>query len=523
MLYNEKGYDERKKFMKEKFVGLIIMDGLGLAPASSSNAVTLAKTKYLDYLLKTYPNSTLVASGEAVGLPEGQMGNSEVGHLNLGAGRVVWQSLSRINVAIKDGSFFTNDAFLNAIKHVKKNHSKLHILGLVSDGGVHSYPTHFKALLDLARQEGVDGQTYLHAFTDGRDTPQTPGLGFVKDLVDYGFNVATLSGRYYAMDRDNNWDRIQLAYDAMTLGDAPHYDNVLEGIEASYKAGITDEFIKPFIVNSNGLIKDNDAIIFANFRPDRAIRMSTALSNPSAVKQYYTEGKPLLHINQPLQNIFYVSMMHYNESVKGQLAFELQSFDDLYGSVIEKAGLNQIRAAETEKYAHVTFFFDGGKEVPLAHSKRILVESPKVPTYDLKPEMSAYDVKDEVIKALKTNQYQTMILNFANPDMVGHTGSIEAATKAVEATLECVEAVTNQILEMGGVAIILADHGNAEQMRDALGNPHTAHTTNLVPVIITKPGIKVNTGALCDVAPTMLDLLGIPQPKAMTGKSLIIK
>ncbi|HEY8405997.1 MAG TPA: 2,3-bisphosphoglycerate-independent phosphoglycerate mutase [Acholeplasma sp.] len=510
--------------MKEKFVGLIIMDGLGLAPSSDFNSVSLAKNKYiLDDLMKTWPNSTLQASGEAVGLPEGQMGNSEVGHLNLGAGRVVWQSLSRINVAIKDGSFFKNEAFLGAIEHVKKNNSKLHILGLVSNGGVHSYPTHFKALLDLARQQGVESKTYLHAFTDGRDTPQTSGLGFVKDLVDYGFRVATLSGRYYAMDRDNNWDRLQLAYDAMTQGDGPVFDNVLEGIETSYKADITDEFIKPFIVDKSGLIQDNDAVIFVNFRPDRAIRMSTALSNPEAVKNYYTEGKPTLHITNPLKNLFYVSMMHYNETVKGKLAFELQTFDDLYGVVIEKAGLNQIRAAETEKYAHVTFFFDGGKEVPLAHSTRILVESPKVPTYDLKPEMSAYEVKDKVIEALRTGTFQTMILNFANPDMVGHTGSIEAATKAVEATLDCVKQVTDEILAMGGVAIILADHGNAEQMRDEFGNPHTAHTTNLVPVIVTKAGISLTTGALCDVAPTMLDLLGIPQPKAMTGKSLIIK
>ncbi|WP_026400135.1 2,3-bisphosphoglycerate-independent phosphoglycerate mutase [Acholeplasma equifetale] len=511
--------------MAEKFAALIIMDGLGLAKPSSSNSVSLANTEYLDNLLKKYPNTTLNTSGEAVGLPEGQMGNSEVGHLNLGAGRVVWQSLSRINVAIKDGSFFKNEAFLKAINHVKKNNTKLHIMGLVSDGGVHSHVNHFKALYDLAKEQGVIDQTYLHAFTDGRDTPQTSGYEYVKSLVDYGYNVATLAGRYYAMDRDNNWDRIQLAFDAMTLGEAPLIDDVLEGIKRSYDEGITDEFIKPFVVNPLGLIKDNDAVIFVNFRPDRAIRMSTALSNPEATKELVTEGKPMLNISKAPKNIFFVSMMHYKETVKGELAFPLQTFEDLYGEVIEKNGLSQIRAAETEKYAHVTFFFDGGKEVPLAHSTRILVESPKVATYDLKPEMAAYELTEKVIAELRTNKYQTMVLNFANPDMVGHTGSIEATTKAVEVTVECMGKIVDVITkELGGVAIVLADHGNAEQMRDELGNPHTAHTTNPVPCVITKEGLELrNDGALCDVAPTLLDLLGINKPEAMTGSSLIIK
>jgi len=510
--------------MKEKFAALIIMDGLGIAPASDSNSVTLANTEYLDNLLKTYPNTTLVTSGENVGLPEGQMGNSEVGHLNLGAGRIVWQSLSRINVAIKDGSFFKNEAFIKAVEHTQKFNSKLHIMGLVSDGGVHAHTSHFKALYDFAKQQNILDKTYLHVFTDGRDTPQESGYEFVKSLVDYGFNVATVSGRYYAMDRDNNWDRIQLAYDAMTQGNAPHIDSALEGIKMSYASGVQDEFISPFVVNTAGLIEDNDSVIFANFRPDRAIRMATALSNPEATKSLYTEGKPLLDVSKAPKNICFVSMMHYKETVKGYLAYELQKFDDLYGEVIEKNGLNQIRAAETEKYAHVTFFFDGGKEVPLAHSTRILAESPKVATYDLKPEMSAYELTDKVIAELRTNKYQTMVLNFANPDMVGHTGSIEATTKAVEVTVECVGKVTDVIVnELGGVAIILADHGNAEKMRDENGLPHTAHTTNLVPVVITKKGIELEPGALCDVAPTLLDLLGIEKPAAMTGKSLIKK
>ncbi len=504
----------------KKFVGLIIMDGYGLAPDSPSNSVSLAKKPFLDRLFKEYPTNVLQASGEYVGLPDGQMGNSEVGHLNLGAGRVVYQSLTRINVAIKDGSFFKNKAFLDAIAYTKKHHSKLHIFGLVSDGGVHSYPTHIQALHDLAVSQGVT--PYLHAFMDGRDTPQTSGYGYLKDLMDHGMQVATVSGRYYAMDRDNNWDRIQKAYDNMTLGTGKQ-QGALEGIQASYDAGVTDEFIVPFLVNKDGLIKDHDAIIFANFRPDRAIRIATAFSNPEATKLYTTPGKAIFDLKHTVKDIFFVSMMHYNESVKGPLAYELQTLNNLYGEVIANAGLKQLRIAETEKYAHVTFFFDGGAEKDLKGSTRILVESPKVPTYDLKPEMSAFEVRDKAVEAIKSEAFDTMILNFANPDMVGHTGSIEAAKIAVETVDQCTKDVVEAILSIGGVAIVLADHGNAEKMRDELGNPHTAHTTNLVPIAITKKGIEVNTGSLCDIAPTMLDLLGVKQPKEMTGHSLIVK
>ncbi|NLK12131.1 MAG: 2,3-bisphosphoglycerate-independent phosphoglycerate mutase [Candidatus Phytoplasma sp.] len=509
--------------MMKKFVGLIIMDGLGLGEPSDSNAVTLAKTPYLDYLMETYPNSTLEASGEAVGLPEGQMGNSEVGHLNLGAGRVVYQSLTRINVAIKDGSFFKNQAFLDAVAHVKKNHSKLHILGLVSDGGVHSYTTHIKALYDIAKENGLKDRTYLHAFTDGRDTPQKSGLGYVTDLVNYGLNVATVSGRYYAMDRDNNWDRLNAAYDAMVLGKGASFSSAVEGITDAYEHDLTDEFIKPFVVDSNGLIGDHDAVIFANFRPDRAIRIATAVSNPEGTKLYQSEGKASFIYDKPLNDIFFVSMMHYNESVKGEIAFPLQDLKNIYGEVIANNGLKQFRSAETEKYAHVTFFFDGGKEMDLEGADRILVDSPKVATYDLKPEMSAYEVKDKAVKAILSEAYDTMILNFANPDMVGHTGSIPATVKSVEVTDACVKEVVEAILSIGGTAIVLADHGNAEKMRDEHNNPHTAHTTNLVPVIVTKKGIELSKGALCDVAPTMLDLLGVKKPDEMTGKSLILK
>jgi 2,3-bisphosphoglycerate-independent phosphoglycerate mutase len=507
--------------MNKKFVGLIIMDGYGLAPDSPSNSVSIAKKPFLDQLFKEYPSNTLIASGEHVGLPDGQMGNSEVGHLNLGAGRIVYQSLTRINVAIKDGSFYENKAFLEAIQYVKDHKSNLHIFGLVSDGGVHSYPTHITALHNLAVKNGVT--PYLHAFMDGRDTAQTSGLGFLKDQMDHGLKVATVSGRYYAMDRDNNWDRIQKAYDNMVLGTGKKYSNALEGMQNSYDNGITDEFIEPFLVDEKGLIKDNDAIIFANFRPDRAIRIATAFSNPEDTKLYVTEGKKTFNPKNVLKNIFFVSMMHYNESVKGVLAYELQTLDNLYGEVIANNNLKQLRIAETEKYAHVTFFFDGGSERDLKGCKRILAESPKVATYDLKPEMSAFEVKDKALEAILSNEYQTMILNFANPDMVGHTGSIEATKIAVETVDQCTKEVVEAILAIGGVAIVLADHGNAEKMRDEFGNPHTAHTTNLVPIVITDKTVKLDTGSLCDVAPTMLEILGLEQPKEMTGKSLLIK
>ncbi|MBE0701113.1 MAG: 2,3-bisphosphoglycerate-independent phosphoglycerate mutase, partial [Acholeplasmataceae bacterium] len=431
--------------MNKKFAGLIIMDGYGLAPDGPSNAVSLAKKPFLDYLFENYPTNVLQTSGEYVGLPEGQMGNSEVGHLNLGAGRVVYQSLTRINVAIKDGSFFKNKAFLKAIDHTKKHNSKLHIFGLVSDGGVHSYPSHIKALFDLATQHNVP-RAYLHAFMDGRDTAPNSGKGFLKDLIDHGVKVATVSGRYYAMDRDNNWDRIQKAFDTMVLGNGQKYSNPLEGMQASYDANIYDEFIIPFLVDQNGLVSDHDAIIFANFRPDRAIRLATVFSNPDKVSAYYTEGKARFDATNVPKDIFLVSMMHYNETVKGPLAYELQTLDNLYGDVIAQAGMKQLRIAETEKYAHVTFFFDGGSEKELKGSTRILVESPKVPTYDLKPEMSAFEVKDRAIEAIKSGKFDTMILNFANPDMVGHTGSIEAATKAVETVDQCTKEVVEAIL-----------------------------------------------------------------------------
>ncbi len=506
------------------FVALIILDGQGIAKASDSNAVTLAKTPVFDDLISNYPHNTLSASGEHVGLPEGQMGNSEVGHLNLGAGRVVWQSLSRVNAAIKDGSFFNNKAFLNAINWAKKHNSKLHILGLAGHGGVHSSSRHIIALNDLATQHGLKERTFYHAFLDGRDTPPMSGLEFLEELNEANVHISTVSGRYYAMDRDNNWDRLQKAIDNLTIGTGKEFPNFRDGVKESYQNNITDEFMIPFLVDKKGLISNNDAVIFANFRPDRAIRISTALSNPSKVSNYYTEGKAKFDSSHIPSNIFFVSMMHYQETVKGEIAFELQDLKDLYGDVIESNNLKQLRIAETEKYAHVTFFFDGGIEKSYQGAKRILIPSPKVPTYDLKPEMSAYEVADAAIENILSKQYQTMILNFANPDMVGHTGSIPATIKAVEAVDINLGRVLKAINEIDGVAIILADHGNAEVMRDQNGTPHTAHTTNLVPVIITKKGLKLRDGgALCDIAPTMLALLNIEKPKAMTGHSLIEK
>ncbi|MCR1809457.1 2,3-bisphosphoglycerate-independent phosphoglycerate mutase [Haploplasma modicum] len=510
--------------MNKRFVGLIILDGYGLAKASPSNSVSLAKTPYMEHLLSTYPNSTLTTCGEAVGLPEGQMGNSEVGHLNLGAGRVVYQSLSRINVAIKDGDFFKNKAFLNAVEHVKKHNSKLHIMGLVSDGGVHSHLNHLKALIRLAKSHDLGNSTYLHAFMDGRDTSQTGGYEYLNTLIKAGAHVSTVSGRYYAMDRDNNWDRIQIAYDAMVLGNGPKFSNPLDGIKDAYDKGLSDEFIVPFVVDEKGLIGDNDAVIFANFRPDRAIRIATAISNPNEANFFHTDGKASFNVTKELHNINFVSMMHYHEKVKGELAYPLQKFDNLYGEVIANNGLHQLRIAETEKYAHVTFFFDGGKEMQLKNAERILIESPRVATYDLKPEMGAYEIRDKAVKAIKENKFDTMILNFANPDMVGHTGSIEATTKAVEVVDECMKDVVEAILSVGGVAVVLADHGNAEEMRNEDGTPQTAHTTNPVPFIITDTNYTVDGGgALCDIAPTMLDLLGVTKPDEMTGKSLVHK
>ncbi len=504
----------------KKPVTLIIMDGYGLAPAGEGNAISLAKKPNLDKMFKEYPNAILGASGEDVGLPDGQMGNSEVGHLNIGAGRIVYQSLTRINKSIKEGSFDENKAFLDAIEYVKKHNSKLHIFGLTSTGGVHSHTNHMIALIELAKKHNVE--CYVHCFLDGRDVPPKSAKEYLESIMAHG-NIATVSGRYYSMDRDKNWNRTQLAFDAMTIGKAEKY-GVIEGLEKSYENGVTDEFVVPYITNEKGMITDNDAIIFANFRPDRAIQIATAFSNPEAIKvgtPLVKDGTTPLDITNAPKNIFFVSMMLYAESVKGEIAFGLQNLDNTYGDILSACGKKQLRIAETEKYAHVTFFFDGGVDKQIEGSKRVLVNSPKVATYDLKPEMSAYEVTEKVLYEIENDTPDAIVLNFANCDMVGHTGVIPAAVKAVEAVDDCVGQVVNAVMNKGGVCVIIADHGNADKMLDEEGKPFTAHTTNPVPVIVTDKNVTVENGILSDVAPTLLHYLEIPQPKEMTGKCLV--
>lgn len=514
--------------MNNKLVALIILDGFAYGEKYEGNAVELAHKPNFDHLINTYPHNTLDASGEAVGLPEGQMGNSEVGHLNIGAGRIVYQSLTRINRSIKSKEFFSNEAFLKAIDHVKKNNTKLHIFGLLSDGGVHSHINHIITLLQLAKEKNVK-EVYVHAFLDGRDVPPKSAVGYVetleKAIEEIGVGkIATVSGRYYSMDRDKNFDRTQLAYDAMTIAKGEKYASAKEGILASYDKGIVDEFVIPFIVDEAGMVNNSDAIIFANFRPDRAIQIATGFSNPDNVKKYARAGKPALDTSKGPRNIHFVCMMHYAESVIGDIAYGLQNLDNTFGDYISSLGLTQLRIAETQKYAHVTFFFDGGVDKEIPGSKRILIDSPKVATFDLKPEMAAYEVTDAVLKELDRDDLNVVILNYANCDMVGHTGILQAAKRAVEAVDECLGKVVEKVLAKGGVAIVTADHGNAEKLIDDDGKPYTAHTTNPVPIIITKKGIKIRDGGnLGDIAPTMLDLLGEEKPVEMTGESLIIK
>ena len=507
--------------MKKRPVCLIIMDGYGLAEASSTNAVSLAKKPNLDLIFRSFDTKQLNASGEAVGLPDGQMGNSEVGHMNIGAGRIVWQSLSRINNAIKTGEFNKNPAILNAIDNALKNNKKFHIFGLCSDGGVHSHTSHIIAIAKLAYSKGIK-DVYYHAFLDGRDTDPKSGAGFLKKIIDEsGVKVATVGGRYYGMDRDKNYDRIQVAYDAMTICKGEYFEDPIKGIETSYANGKTDEFVVPFVSNKNGMVESGDSVVFANFRPDRAIQISTAISNPDGI--VYNPEKPYrLDTSKGPRNVCYVSMMKYADQVKGELAFGLQKLDNLIGDVVAEKGLRQLRIAETEKYAHVTFFFDGGADRNIKGADRILVNSPKVATYDLKPEMSAYEVCDKVCAAIETREYDMIILNFANCDMVGHTGVIPAAVKAVEAVDTCVGKVVAALDSVGGVAIITADHGNAEKLADEDGRPFTAHTTNPVPVVITDRNIKIRDGILSDLAPTILDLMEIEVPADMTSKTLIV-
>jgi len=509
--------------MSKSPVALIILDGFALRNETKGNAVAQAKKPNFDRYWNTYPHTTLKASGEAVGLPDGQMGNSEVGHLNIGAGRIVYQSLTRVNVAIREGEFAKNETFLEAMNHVKKKGSNLHIFGLLSDGGVHSHVHHLYALLKLAADEGVKN-VYVHGFLDGRDVGPQTAKTYIQETLEkmkeYGVGeFATISGRYYSMDRDKRWDRVEKSYRAMVYGEGPTYKDPIALVEDSYQHGIYDEFVIPSVmVNDHGepvaTIQDEDAVIFYNFRPDRAIQISNTFTN----KDFRSFDRGPKHP----KHLHFVCLTHFSETVDGYVAFKPTNLDNTLGEVLSQHGLKQLRIAETEKYPHVTFFMSGGREQTFPGEERILIDSPKVATYDLKPEMSAYEVTDALLNEIQQDKFDAIILNFANPDMVGHSGMLEPTIKAVETVDECLGKIVDLILEKNGVAIITADHGNADEVITLEGNPMTAHTTNPVPVIVTKKGLKLREdGILGDLAPTMLELLNVQQPSEMTGKSLI--
>ncbi len=509
---------------------IIIMDGYGLAPADDGNAIAINGSKNINSLIKTYPSATLGASGLSVGLPDGQMGNSEVGHLNMGAGRIVYQDLTKITKAIQDGDFYNNPALLKAIENAKNNGKKLHLYGLLSDGGVHSHLTHVYALLELAAKHGLK-DVFVHCFMDGRDVSPTSGADYIRKLqaemkkIGAG-KIASVCGRYYAMDRDNNWDRVEKAYDMLTLGTGDATENPAEAVEKSYAAGVTDEFITPVKVYENGkplgLLEKGDSVICFNFRPDRAREITRAVSQ----KEFTVPKGTAFERKTGYLDPVYVCFTVYDAEFEGlEIAFPKTALDNTLGEYLAKLGKKQLRIAETEKYAHVTFFFNGGVETPNEGEKRDLIASPKVATYDLQPEMSAYLVTDKVLEELDGGEFDVVILNFANCDMVGHTGIIPAAVKAVGTVDECVKKVLDKILEMGGAALVTADHGNADKLLSEDGSPFTAHTTNPVPVILVSEkykNAKLRTdGVLADLAPTLLTVMGLPVPKEMTGKSLI--
>jgi len=509
--------------MNKKPVALIIMDGFGISKNEKGNAIKAANKPNLDRLMAEYPTSTIKTSGLAVGLPEGQMGTSEVGHMNLGAGRVVYQELARITKSIEEGDFFKKEEFLEAIENCKKHNSKLHLYGLTSNGGVHSHLNHLYALLKLAKDNGLE-EVYIHCFMDGRDVPPSSGKDYIEQvenkLKEIGVGkIATVMGRYYIMDRDKRWDRVKLGYDAMVLGKGEFANSAVEAMQTSYNRGETDEFVKPFVVTENGnpiaTIDANDSIIFYNFRTDRAREITWALMNQDFNDFERKKG---------VFPLYYVCMTQYDENLKNvEVAFKPEKLENKFGEYISRLGYNQLRIAETEKYAHVTFFFNGGVEEPCKGEDRILVASPKVPTYDLQPEMSAYEVTDKVLAAIDSDKYDVIILNYANPDMVGHTGIMEAAIKAIETVDECVGKIVDAILAKGGAVMITSDHGNADVMYDfEKDEPVTSHTANDVPYVLIGAGdVELNDGALCDIAPTMLELMGVEQPAEMTGKSLI--
>lgn len=500
--------------MKQPIV-LAILDGYGLRDEEHGNAVKLANNPTFNYLWDTYPHTQLQASGQAVGLPKGQMGNSEVGHMNIGAGRIVYQPLELINKAIEEKTFFHNEHIKNVMSHVKKNESKLHIMGLISDGGVHSHINHLMALLDMCKKENITN-LYLHLFTDGRDVAPKSAYTYIhqveEKLRELGIGkIATISGRYYAMDRDNNYDRLKKAYDVIVNNKGEKYNSIKEYIEESYTKDIIDEFFLPARFEENGNLEDNDGIIVYNYRKDRLRELLTAITNPSFKEMEVKK----------IQNVQTLTMLPVVKTVMAPHAFDDPILTNILGEYIAEQGLSQLRIAETEKYAHVTFFFDGGKEVDYPNEKKILVPSPKVATYDLKPEMSVEEVTNQILPTLETNDL--VILNFANGDMVGHTGVLEAAIKAVEAVDINLKRIYDKLKELDGVLIVTADHGNCEEMLDKNNNIVTSHTTNMVPFIITKQGLTLQTGKLGDIAPTILDLMNLEKPQEMTGESLIVK
>ncbi|MGE8036713.1 2,3-bisphosphoglycerate-independent phosphoglycerate mutase [Lysinibacillus sp. NPDC093692] len=510
--------------MPKKPVALIILDGFAFRDETFGNAVAQANKPNFDRFWNEFSHSTLTAAGEAVGLPDGQMGNSEVGHLNIGAGRIVYQSLTRLNKSIRDGDFFTNQAFLDAMAHVKAHQSKLHIMGLLSDGGVHSHYEHMFALLKLAKQQGLD-KVFVHGFLDGRDVGPTTALDYIKEtekqMEEIGVGqFASIHGRYYAMDRDKRWDRVALTYNVLVDGVGQTADSATSGVAESYERDVTDEFVIPFSVQEHGeevaTIDDNDAVIFFNFRPDRAIQLSKVFTNDEFDGFAISAKHP--------KNLKFVSFTHYSDEVNAQVAYESDNLKNTIGEVLASNGKTQLRIAETEKYPHVTFFMSGGREDKFDGEERILIASPKVATYDLKPEMSAYEVTEALLAEIEADKFDGIILNFANPDMVGHSGMLEPTIKAIETVDECLGKVVDALLAKGGAAIITADHGNSDEVLTLEGAPMTAHTTNPVPVIVTKPNLMLrNGGILADLAPTMLELLEVSQPSEMTGQSLIEK
>jgi 2,3-bisphosphoglycerate-independent phosphoglycerate mutase len=494
---------------------LIIMDGFGISIVEMGNAVAKARKPNLDRFLEGYPSTALISSGLAVGLPRGQMGNSEVGHLNLGAGRIVYQGYTRINLAIEERRLGENPVLVEAVEMAKKG--RLHLLGLLSDGGVHSHREHLYALLEMAKERGLK-DIYIHAILDGRDVPPKSAIAYLRDLENeirsLGVGkVATISGRYYTMDRDKRWERIEQAYRLLTEGAGFKADGSERAVREGYARGETDEFLKPTVVDPEGVVRDEDAVIFFNFRPDRAREITRAF-----IQEEFKEFR------RERLKVHFVCMTQYDAALDVPVAFSAQNLQETLGEVVSRRGLRQLRIAETEKYAHVTYFFNGGREAPSPGEDRVLIPSPRVATYDLKPEMSAYEVTDAAIERIRSGNYDLIVMNYANCDMVGHTGFFEAAVKAVEAVDTCVGRIVAEVLDRGGIALLTADHGNAEKMIDEeTGQPHTAHTTNPVPfALLDDRWHKLrDDGILADVAPTVLDLLGIPKPDAMTGSSLI--